>query len=86
MSGAPAYGGRGRHPSNKSLEPCEDCGIPISRRAESCPYCGRSYRSLRPQAPARGRRWWVVTILLALTIFALYVYWIAVLANFVGGR
>src|SRR5215207_9113851 len=60
-------------PALPGLEPCEDCRIPISRRAESCPYCGRFYRPQRPLGPqeaGRDRTWWVATILLALAIFA----------------
>ena len=68
---APLYTVNARgEPAYPALDPCEDCRIPISRRAESCPYCGRYYRALRPQGPGRDRAWWVATILAALAIFA----------------
>lgn len=67
-------------PALPGLEACEDCRIPISRKAESCPYCGRFYRALRPVGEERGRAWWVATILLAMAIFGGMVYAAAVAA------
>lgn len=62
-------------PLNPKLENCEDCHIPISREAESCPYCGRFYRHLRPREAERSRWWWAGTILMALFAFAFVTYW-----------
>lgn len=67
------------------LEPCEDCHNLISRGAESCPYCGRFYRSLRQRGVERGRGWWVMTILIAMSAFAFMVYWVAALTLWVHG-
>jgi hypothetical protein len=73
-------------PVNENLEPCDDCRIPISRRAESCPYCGRFFRTMRPQDTARDRNWWVVTILLAISAFAFIAYWTTVFVTLVLDR
>ena len=72
-------------PALPALEPCEDCRIPISRKAESCPYCGRFYRALRPAASERGRAWWVVTVLLALIIFGGILYATTVAVTLLSG-
>ena len=66
--------------------PGEDCRIPISRQAESCPYCGRSDRKPTPEGPERGRAWWVATILLALSIFAGVLYAGAVISAVLLGE
>lgn len=73
-------------PALPSLEPCADCRIPISRKAESCPYCGRFYRTLRPSRPERDRVWWVATILLALTAFGGMLYAATVAAALLSGE
>src|SRR5215207_1631711 len=73
-------------PALPGLAPCEDCRIPISRRAVSCPYCGRSSRELTPQRPERDRTWWVATILLALVIFASVLYAGAVISALLSGE
>jgi hypothetical protein len=72
-------------PALPGLEPCEDCRIPISRKAESCPYCGRFYRSLRPTVSERGRAWWVLTLLLALIIFGGVLYATTVTVTLLSG-
>ena len=73
-------------PALPGLAPCEDCRIPISRMAESCPYCGRSDRKPTPEGPERGRAWWVATILLALSIFAGVLYAGAVISAVLLGE
>lgn len=35
---------------NPNLSPCPDCGWLISRKAISCPQCGRPQRPAAPQA------------------------------------
>lgn len=72
-------------PALPGLEPCEDCRIPISRKAESCPYCGRFYRTLRPAVPERDRAWWVITILFSLVIFGGILYVTAVIVTLLSG-
>ena len=73
-------------PVSDSLEPCEDCRIPISRRAESCPYCGRFYRDLRPREPRRGRSWWVLTVALSVALVTVLFYWVLVAAYLLTRR
>jgi hypothetical protein len=72
-------------PALPGLEPCEDCRIPISRKAESCPYCGRFYRLLKPSVPERSRAWWVVTVLLSLLIFGGLLYATTVAVTLLSG-
>jgi hypothetical protein len=75
-------------PAAAGLAPCEDCKLPVSRRAESCHHCGMFYRDHRRREPGRerGRGWWVFTIALSVGTVAVLFYWLLVAFSLLTGQ
>ena len=48
------------------LSLCPDCGTPVSRKAASCPKCGRVFRAARPQQT--GGCTWIIIIALGIVL------------------
>ncbi len=72
-------------PAESQLASCMDCGGMVSRKAESCPKCGRFFQSLRVIRVVPGNGWsravaWGIILSSIIVMIMVAVFWFFIIA------